>query len=256
MQTKPTILLVIEGTYPWYRGGVSEWVHQYIKAFDHVQFSILQIATDEYRNNSLETAVYELPDHIASFTRIPPPEMNSSWEIASEAWFSSQHHHIKAPSEQADVIHVANTGFAGWLGMKLASKYGQSLVLTEHALYWQEVKMGAVALECGYKIPQHEQGKTDISDLFKNIARQVYQASDQIISVSECNISKQKEMGAESVKYIPNGVDKTWIKQDKLLNERLVVGWIGRCAEMKNPLKFFDSGRGAGPIRKLSDDAV
>lgn len=240
MQTNPQILLVIEGTYPWYRGGVSEWVHQYIRAFDEVQFGILQIATDEYRDSSIDDATYAMPDHVSSFIRIPPPAMKGDWDTDAKAWFQSHSDQLSETAGRAECVHVTNTGFAGWLGMKLAATHDKPLVLTEHALYWEEVKMGAVALECGYKIPQHEQGKAYVSDLFKNIARQVYRTSDEIISVSESNIPRQREVGAKSVRYIPNGVEASWIREEKSRTQPLTLGWIGRCAEMKNPLKFLE----------------
>jgi glycosyltransferase involved in cell wall biosynthesis len=100
--------------------------------------------------------------------------------------------------------------------------------------------MGAVALECGYKIPDHKTGKLYIANLFKGIASSVYKAADEVISVSECNISEQKSLGAQKVQYIPNGVGTDWIKQGKSRSEIFTVGWIGRCAEMKNPLRYFD----------------
>ena len=46
---KISVLLIIEGTYPWYRGGVSEWVYQYLKALNNYDFHILQVATDEFQ---------------------------------------------------------------------------------------------------------------------------------------------------------------------------------------------------------------
>lgn len=100
--------------------------------------------------------------------------------------------------------------------------------------------MGAVALECGYKVPANNEMKTQMVSHFKNIARHTYQEADKVISVSKCNILAQQQLGAHHVHYIPNGVNKGWLTGHKLKNEVPVIGWIGRCAEMKNPLKFFD----------------
>ncbi|MDR8391009.1 DUF3492 domain-containing protein [Aliifodinibius sp. S!AR15-10] len=240
MSVKPRILLVIEGTYPWYRGGVSEWVYQYITAFDHVAFTIVQIATDEFQYTALDEALYNVPDHVTRFIRIPPPDISQDWEQDSSKWLQEHQEKMAHAFDEADCVHIANTGFAGWLGMTLAAKSGKPLILTEHALYWKEVKMGAVALECGYKIPDHKTGKLYITTLFKGIASSVYKAADEVISVSECNISEQESLGAQQVQYIPNGVGADWIKAGKSRSKTFTVGWIGRCAEMKNPLRFFE----------------
>ncbi len=239
-KTDNNILLVIEGTYPWYRGGVSEWVYQYLVAFDEFNFTIIQIATDEFQNISLQNALYEVPDHVTQFIRIPPPQITADWQRDSSVWLSSYEDQILDYFKNTGCVHAANTGFAGWLGMTMAVRFDKPLILTEHALYWKEVQMGAVALECGYKIPGNRQGRNQISELFKDIASQIYQTSDHIISVSECNIEEQQLLGAQNVEYIPNGVASSWLKQEKKYSSHLTVGWIGRCAEMKNPLKFFD----------------
>ena len=37
------VCLVLEGTYPYVRGGVSSWVHDIITSMEEVKFSILSI---------------------------------------------------------------------------------------------------------------------------------------------------------------------------------------------------------------------
>lgn len=235
------ILLVIEGTYPWYRGGVSEWVHQYVSAFSDVTFHILQVATDQYLDTSIDEALYSVPNHVESFVRIPPPDLEKPWKSESRQWKDEHLTDIKPLATAADIIHVANTGFAGWLGKELATDHQKPLMLTEHALYWKEVEMGAVALECGYKVPAESRRKRSFVQMFQSVAKEIYSASDVVVSVSECNISAQQKLGAMDVRYIPNGISKDWlISSSKVYRDKLTIGWIGRCAEMKNPRKFFD----------------
>lgn len=234
------ILLIIEGTYPWYRGGVSEWVYQYIKKSSHIKFDVVQIATDPFINVDLSNALYPIPENILSFQRIPAPELNSGWSNSLNEWFWSSLEFLDRSSFNNDLVHVTNTGFAGWLGMKLATENDLPFVLTEHALYWLEVEKGAVALECGYKIPTTLKGKAEVVNSFKDIATQIYLTADEIISVSECNIPYQLEFGASDVRYIPNGIPKDWLINTKIHNSIPTIGWVGRCAEMKNPLEFFD----------------
>lgn len=234
------VLLVIEGTYPWYRGGVSEWIYQYIYNCKNINFEIVQIATDEFIQLDPENALYPLPENIKRFTRVSPPEMKSEWSIASAEWWTSLDCELQSIASEYDIVHVTNTGFAGWLGIKLSKAKELPLVLTEHAVYWLEVEKGAVALECGYKIPDSEEAKVSIVDTFKEIATDVYKQAKQIITVSECNIELQKKLGASDVSYIPNGIPENWLNFDKERGGIPVFGWVGRCAEMKNPLLFFE----------------
>ncbi|SMO60399.1 DUF3492 domain-containing protein [Fodinibius sediminis] len=252
------IILVIEGTYPWYRGGVSEWVSQYLGAFEDTEFALLQIATDPFRNASIQDALYEVPSHVTHFLRFPPPIIDIDWEQDMKDWAAESVRRIdRRIIDNASCVHVANTGFAGWLGMALAQQYDTPLLLTEHALYWKEVDMGAVALECGYEISEAHGGKKFISHLFRKTAQKVYQASDLIISVSECNMADQRLLGARDIAYIPNGVEASWLLDEKPWSGMLTLGWIGRCAEMKNPLKFIALARELGErarcVMMLSD---
>ena len=233
------MLLVIEGTYPWYRGGVSEWIYQYIKNCTEFSFSILQIATDTFISLEPEQALYPLPDNITSFERIPPPELEESWNSSLNDWYKNYSAELDFNSE-IELVHVTNTGFAGWLGTKISDSFDLPLVLTEHAVYWLEVEKGAVALECGYKIPESSDGKDNIVSLFKTIATKVYQKADEVITVSQCNIPLQNKLGASGVNYIANGIPEKWIETEKNFSNLPVIGWVGRCAEMKNPLQFFD----------------
>ncbi|MEP2446377.1 MAG: DUF3492 domain-containing protein [Balneola sp.] len=233
-----SILLIIEGTYPWYRGGVSEWVYQYLKELDSYDFHILQVATDEFKQLDPYNALYPITENVKSFTRVHPPTLKSDWETAKETWFQSIVESV--PVYKYDTIHVTNTGFAGWLGIRIADIFNAPLVLTEHALYWKEVEKGAVALECGYQIPDNFEAKSEIVDIFKEIASEVYSSSEEVVSVSRVNIPYQKEFGAHSPKYIPNGVPVDLLTPNKIRNEAPVIGWIGRCAEMKNPKLFFE----------------
>lgn len=234
------VLLVIEGTYPWYRGGVSEWIYRYIEACKDFNFSILQIATDPFFDLNPDDALYPFPENISEFNRIPPPDLIDNWESSLDTWFKKSNSKFASIVKNKDIIHVTNTGFAGWLGVEILKLKKLPLVLTEHAIYWLEVLKGAVALECGYKIPENFNSKNQVVSLFKGIARNVYTKASQIITVSECNISLQEQLGATNITYIPNGIPISWISSSSKIRAHPVLGWVGRCAEMKNPIQFFD----------------
>lgn len=234
------VLLIIEGTYPWYRGGVSEWVYQYLCHLPEMHFTVLQIATDEFQGLDPSKALYPLAGNVRQFIRIPPPDIKDEWQQYLEGWYQEHARQVLPLAVGHDVLHVTNTGFAGWLGVRMAKQFDLPLMLTEHALYWKEVEMGAVALECGYKIPENAGAKMKISESFKEIASLTYSNAQQIVTVSKYNIASQKKLGAAQVHYIPNGIPENWLLEEKQRGEQPVIGWVGRCAEMKNPLAFFN----------------
>lgn len=240
------ILLIIEGTWPWYRGGVSEWIDRYIKAFPNFSFRILQIATDDYRHRGLEEALYDLPSQVDSFKTLPVPEFESlSDQSPYPGWQGDPAALLDDPTWH-DVIHVTNTGFAGMLGAQLKGLTGAPLVLTEHALYWKEIEAGTPALECGYSIDQQDGKLAETVSVFKNMAKTVYAKADRVVTVSACNMKEQRRLGAHYPVNIPNGVESGWIL-DKLPepskngnSTKPVIGWVGRCAEMKRPMRFLE----------------
>lgn len=232
---------MLEGTYPWYRGGVSEWVHQYLRAFADYDFQILQIATDEYLQRDVRYSLYDIPDNVHEFIRIPPPDLSKDWNIESERWLEANRQNFQSLLNDIDMVHVTNTGFAGWLGSELADELDKPLILTEHAIYWKEIDMGAVALECGYRIPSQERQKQRYVQMFQHMARKIYSKADVTVSVSKHNTKPQYALGVVNKRYIPNGVDESFFYLDDCdtVKETLTIGWIGRCANMKNPLRFF-----------------
>ncbi len=234
------VLLIIEGTYPWYRGGVSEWVYRYLLHLSKFDFTILQIATDEFQGKDPSEALYPLTDNISAFIRVSPPEMKGDSLAYLQNWYDESLGNQVLPGLDFDLIHVTNTGFAGWMGSRLSGEHNTPLLLTEHAIYWKEIEMGAVALECGYKIPTSSSEKIDMISSFKELALHTYKNADQVVSVSESNIPYQNELGATDLRYIPNGIPASWLKPKKKRAEQPVIGWVGRCAEMKNPLAFFE----------------
>lgn len=247
------VMLIIEGTYPWYRGGVSEWVYQYLSHLSDTTFTLIQIATDEFQGLDPNEALYPVTPNIQEFLRISPPEFSEASFNGLDSWYEEFIQTMSIDSASYDLIHVANTGFAGWLGAKLSEVLEIPMLLTEHAIYWKEVQMGASALECGYKIPTNEIKKQETVGWFKELARFTYQHADQVISVSEVNISEQLKLGAKNVAYIPNGIPVSFLVSEKSRRKVPHIGWVGRCAEMKNPLSFFDY---VSAFRELDIDPI
>ncbi|MHB8877068.1 MAG: GT4 family glycosyltransferase PelF [Myxococcaceae bacterium] len=61
------VCLVLEGTYPYTRGGVSSWVHSIIQGLPDITFSLLLISSTRHQKNEVK---YELPPNLVSFAEI------------------------------------------------------------------------------------------------------------------------------------------------------------------------------------------
>ena len=61
MQKDVDICLLLEGTYPYVRGGVSSWVNQIIKGLPEFRFYLVYLGGD---NTGPKEMLYELPDNV------------------------------------------------------------------------------------------------------------------------------------------------------------------------------------------------
>ncbi len=62
------VCLVLEGTYPFVRGGVSSWVHHLVSALAHLRFAILHITP---RRGYYERGpLYQVPDNVVSIDEV------------------------------------------------------------------------------------------------------------------------------------------------------------------------------------------
>lgn len=76
MNHQSDVCLMLEGTYPYVRGGVSSWVHQLIQGMPHLSFYLVFIGGTR---ESFGEAYYELPDNVVGIEThyIMEPEATS-----------------------------------------------------------------------------------------------------------------------------------------------------------------------------------
>ncbi len=55
------ICVILEGCYPYVTGGVSTWIHQYMKAMPQHEFVIWALGADASQKGKYK---YELPDNV------------------------------------------------------------------------------------------------------------------------------------------------------------------------------------------------
>ncbi len=87
------VCLLLEGTYPYVRGGVSTWVHQIITALPEVNFAIVYIGSKRKERGPVR---YDLPENVLSLKEIylfdpgtqpfrPVAKFRREWEILQSA---------------------------------------------------------------------------------------------------------------------------------------------------------------------------
>lgn len=229
-------LLVIEGSYPWFRNGVSEWTYQYLKHFKHDTFHVLQVASAATRDMSFDAALYPLNENIKTFKRISMPPLTVDGIPDLNRWFKS----MNIGEIKVDRIHVINAGFAGWLGARISEKTGIPLIVTEHTLYWKEIEAGSPVLDSAYVLPQNILRDSWVQ-FYKAMARVVYSRATAVVGSARSTIQEQRLMGAYEPVFIPNGVSGAKIfRGDKKRSKPPVIGWVGRCSDVKHPLRFLD----------------
>ena len=61
------VCLLVEGAYPYVRGGVSNWLHELIKNLPNRTFSLVHVGA---RPDSQRKALYDLPPNVVEFHEI------------------------------------------------------------------------------------------------------------------------------------------------------------------------------------------
>lgn len=75
MSGQADVLILLEGTYPYVRGGVSSWVHQMIRGLPEYKFELLFIGGSRKHYGELQ---YELPDNV---TDLKIHYLEDAWKL-------------------------------------------------------------------------------------------------------------------------------------------------------------------------------
>ena len=235
------ITLIIEGVYPWYKSGVSEWAYRYLTTFSDTNFRIIQVATDHFKNADYRKALYPIPSNVTDFHRVQPPTVSSfrSSDSDLKKWIQS----LDLPDfSDSDSIQVLNAGLAGWLGLSLSKSSKKPLFLLHLNNYSRKIEAGSVTIANGFKLEMLGLPKNEWHSLFESMAEEVVRSASMIICSNPGETENLKSKN-KNTHYIPCGIDESWLITSKLKNydsEHLIIGWIGQCSHTKNPLKFFE----------------
>ncbi len=239
------VCLILEGTYPYITGGVSSWVHSLISGLAELDFSLIHLGA---KGESEQEVQFQLPPNLRRMDNVEIEVYRLPYEIA---------HSLKgrAALPQARIYHALATGFAGLLGCQIREETGRPLILTEHGIYWNEIEQGANELECGFKIIRGDEEGINLVALrqhwtatFKQLARLVYQAADEIVTICRANQRLQLANGAEKSKcrIIPNGVDRKVFSgrhRPSAARSHTGIGFVGRVVPIKDVETFIRACR-------------
>jgi glycosyltransferase involved in cell wall biosynthesis len=226
------VCLILEETYPFVIGGVSEWTHSLISNLSEIEFDVVHI----YSGKEPKICKYDHPINLKNIIKLPLLLKRKSFNIKT----------ILSGIPQACIYHALSTGFAGFIGMELKKKTKRPFILTEHGIYWHEIELGCDEIESGFKIIKTGRNSIKLgytweewTATFREFASQTYQIADEIITVSQANKNLQLSLGVnpEKSQIIPNGVNLEYynnIYSARKIQKNPQIGLIGRVTQIKD----------------------
>lgn len=254
------VCLILEGTYPYIVGGVSNWTHALLNGLPEMDFALVHLgsSSEEARNEQYYSTCGAPKTHLLAYT---PPANLRYLQYVSLGQFDDPDDPATAlpvalDLPQARIYHALATGFAGLLGTQIKTLTGRPLLLTEHGIYWREIKQGKGELECGFRVIDDTGDGAKLTTqrvhwtaCFKQLARMIYDQADIIVTVCQANRAFQIEAGAipSRCKVIPNGVNlrRFGAPGTRFLprNRPYHVGLVGRVVPIKNVKCFILAAR-------------
>jgi polysaccharide biosynthesis protein PelF len=239
------VCLVLEGSYPYVRGGVAAWVQELVCGLPDVTFSVLHLAGEE---GPPRAAAFERPANLAELTVVETdPD-----RIEPEA-------NVVDRLSEAAVYHALSTGLAGLTAAEAAAARGRPFLLTEHGLAWKEARLGIFGCKphvsgCKPHVAPEPKSGRDAAELrrewaqvVERSARSAYARADTITSVCGANARLQAGQGADErrLRVIANAVRGPAIRAGRAagaLHDPL-VGLVGRVVAIKDVETFLAACR-------------
>ena len=242
------VCLILEGTYPYIVGGVSNWTHALLNGLPEVNFALVHLGREngDSRNRAL---AYTPPANLRHLQYVPLGQFDDPDDPATAL-------PVVLDLPRARIYHALATGFAGLLGTQIKTLTGRPLLLTEHGIYWREIQQEAGELECGFRVIDDTDDGARLTAqrahwtiCFKRLARMIYNQANIITTVCQANRAFQIEVGAipSRCKVIPNGVNlrrfgapcPRFLPRDRPYH----VGLVGRVVPIKNVKRFIHAAR-------------
>ena len=206
------VTIVVEGSYPYVTGGVSEWTRQLVAGLPGVSFAVA---------------------HLGEPDGEPACAVPANVQIVRLAPDCS---HDAIP--EASVYHALSTGAAGEVAALASAARRRRLVLSEHGLAALEVRLGiTVGCQTGPNGAKRDVAQIDAQ------ARRAYAGAFAITSVCSWNARAQRLLGAPGVRVIENPAPRGVEREEDRDAGAPLVGFVGRVVPVKDVITFLDACR-------------
>lgn len=226
------VCLILEGTYPYLTGGVSEWVHALVEGLPEVEFAVAHLRDPD------------TPAGPPAYARLP--NLTEVVDIALDPERDRVPRGAEETVPGAAVHHALATGVAGELGSRVKASRGGPLLLTEHGIAWREAPMGS---------PKCHQGKPAVTcrgedlretrerfgALYRALARETYASANAITTVCPANAAHQRSLGAREPRVIQNAVRP--VPERAATAGPPAIGFVGRVVPIKDVATFLRACR-------------
>ena len=202
------VSIVLEGSYPYVTGGVSEWTRQLVAGLPDVSFCVAHLG------EPAGAPAYTVPSNVR-IVRLAP---DCSHEAIPEA----------------SVYHALSTGAAGEVAALAAAARERRFVLSEHGLAALEVRLG-ITVGCKPNGAARDVAHIDAQ------ARRAYAGAFAITSVCSWNARAQRLLGAPGVRVIENPAPLGVERDENRDPGAPLIGFVGRVVPVKDVLTFLDA---------------
>jgi glycosyltransferase involved in cell wall biosynthesis len=229
--------LIVEGSYPYVTGGVSEWADGLIRSQPDLTFAVAHLREAD---GPVRPPAYALPEN-AQLVEIDLDGSRATPQAGAED---------RLP--EARVYHAACTGAAAELGRRVARDRGATLAVTEHGLAWREALWAPTGCNTKRTRPMGPPERLSRAAEVAAMARAAYAAADAVTSVCGPNHDRQTAAGAprERQHLILNPVQPRAERAGS--REGLLVGFVGRVVAIKDVATFL---RACALVADRRDDA-
>jgi glycosyltransferase involved in cell wall biosynthesis len=231
------VCLVLEGSYPYIRGGVSAWVDDLVRGLPGTSFSVAHLRDEE---GPSRPAGYARPANLVELRVLDadPERVEPEAELVDRL-------------PEADVYHALSTGLAGLAAAAGASTRGCPMLLTEHGLAWREARYGLFGCKphvagCKpHRFPEHLD-RERWAEVVESSARSAYRQAAAITTVCRQNARLQVGQGADSrrLRVISNSAPQpanVTARSGVLAAPR--IGFVGRVVAIKDVETFLRACR-------------
>lgn len=218
--------LITEGTYPFHIGGVSTWTRTLLHGLPDASVVLIPL----HNTPQPLPPSASLPRAVKTIHPLCPPATLAPRAVAD--WCAR----VVPTIPSVDLVHTLTAGVAGQLGRTLGQRRDRPLLVTEHAVGWQELASGHAETETGLR--PTDRG-TAVKAL-RHLARTVYADADMLTAVSHATHQAQKALGAAPTRcrVIPNGV-RVPATPPRPASTPIRFGLVGRITPLKDILTFL-----------------